>query len=51
MRYAIRGWMWWGRVVRTLVKLAFYCVVVVAAAILLSAVLYVYLQAIGLIEK
>jgi hypothetical protein len=43
--------MWWGRIVRTLVTLAFYVLVVVAAAFLLSAVLYVYLQAIGLIEK
>jgi hypothetical protein len=51
MRFEIKGWMWFGRVARALVVLAFYSAVVVAAALLLSAVLYIYLQALGLIEK
>lgn len=51
MRYAIKGWMWWGRLARSVVKLLFFGMVIVGAAFILSAVLYLFLQSIGLIEK
>jgi hypothetical protein len=43
--------MWWGRMARSVVKLLFFCMVVVGAAFILSAVLYLFLQGVGLIEK
>ena len=43
--------MWWGRIVQTVVKVAFLLVAALAAGLLFSAGLYVYFQAIGLIAK